>query len=85
MTERLKQAVEQAAAVLPPQGQDQLADVLSLLTQEDHALDLFLAALDEFKWDVALANSQDKLERLANRALQAYEAGEVEPLDLNKL
>ena len=85
MIQRLKQAVEQAIAVLPPEGQDQLADALFLVAQEQNALDFLLAALDELKWEVALANSQDKLARLADRALEAYEAGEVEPLDLNKL
>ena len=85
MTERLKQAVEQAAAVLPPEGQELLADALFLVAQEQNALNSLLAALDELKWAAALANSQDKLERLADRALEAYEAGEVDPLDLNKL
>jgi hypothetical protein len=71
--------------VLPPAGQDQLADALFLIAQEQNALGLLLAALDELKWEVALANSQDKLARLADRALEAYEAGEVESLNLNKL
>jgi hypothetical protein len=85
MTERLKQAAEKAAAVRLVEGQDPLPDALSVLTDEERALDIFLGALNELNWEISLANSQDKLARMAQRAREAYEAGETEILNLNKL
>ena len=89
IADRLKQTVEEAIAVLPPEGLSELADALSLVVQEQSLLKIFLAAIHsawvELQWEQALAKSPDKLARMAERAREAYEAGDVEPLDLNKL
>lgn len=66
-TELLKRAFAEAEQ-LPECEQDILAKTL-------------LAAIeDDSKWDVLLAQTETKLERLADRALKAYQAGEVELL-----
>jgi hypothetical protein len=88
MTERLKQAVEQAAAVLPAEEQDALADLLLRLTEEETALAELVAMLDaedEAKWDAAFAASGDKLDRLADKAMADYRAGRTTLLDPDKL
>jgi hypothetical protein len=85
MSERLKLAVEQAAARLTDQNQELLADALTLAAQDERGIISLLLALDEAKWNATFARSQDKLKQLSDRARQAYAAGEVEPLDLNKL
>ena len=75
MTERLKQAVEQASRQLSPEDQDYLADrILALLRADDDAT-----------WDAAFAASGDKFDKLAQRALDNYRAGRTEPLDPDKL
>ncbi len=73
MTELLKKAFEKAAAILPEYEQDQLARRL-----------LSAIESDEKRWDVLFADSA-KLERLADRALEAHRAGLTEPLDPEKL
>jgi phage/plasmid-associated DNA primase len=90
MTERLKQAIEETAGVLPVNKQDELADALALIAHEEqalkeHAFNILLEAVDELRWDAILASSHDKLARMAQRARQAYEAGETKILDPNKL
>jgi hypothetical protein len=60
MTDRFKQTVEQAAAVLPPEGQDQLVEFLALLAEEESALAELLTlhdADDDAKWDAVFAES----------------------------
>jgi hypothetical protein len=75
MTERLKQAFEQAATVLLPEEQDQLADyILKLLDADDDA-----------KWDAAFAESGEKFDRLADNALAEIRAGRATLLDPDKL
>ncbi len=74
-TELLKRAFAEAEDKLPDFEQDILAEWL-------------LAAIkSDAQWDTLLSSPQDKdkLERLADRALKAYKAGDVEPLDPNKL
>jgi hypothetical protein len=85
MTNRLKLAVEQAATGLPEESQNILADAIIAAAQDEQALILLLMSLNEAKWNITFARSQDKLERMADRALRAYEAGETEPLDPDKL
>jgi hypothetical protein len=85
MTERLKQAVEQAALHLTEQNQELLANALALAARDKDSFVLLLTSLDEAKWNASFARSQDKLKRLADQARRAYEAGEVEPLDTEKL
>jgi len=88
MTERLKQAVEQAATMLPAEEQDALADLLLRLTEEEVALAELVAMLDaedEAKWDAAFASSGDKLDRLADKAMADHRAGRTTLLDPDKL
>jgi hypothetical protein len=40
---------------------------------------------DEEKWDIAFAQSQDRLAELASEAMAEYQAGETEALDPDKL
>jgi hypothetical protein len=70
-TELLKRAFEELAK-LPEFEQDALAETLLALVSSDAG------------WDDLLAKSQDKLARLADRALQA-EDRDLEPLDPDKL
>ena len=84
MTDRLKKAVEQAAARLTNANQDLLAEALTRLAQDERAFPFLLVALDEALWNYTFAKSQDKLKKLADRARRAYDAGETEPLDLDK-
>ncbi len=73
MTEFLKKAFEKAAAMLPEYEQDELASRL-----------LSAIESDEKRWDMLFADAV-KLERLADRALEADRAGLTEPLDPEKL
>jgi len=73
MTELLKKAFEKAAAMLPEYEQDELASRL-----------LSAIESDEKRWDMLFADAV-KLERLADRALEADRAGLTEPLDPEKL
>lgn len=46
----------------------------------------YLATLeDEEKWDVAFANTQDKLVNAAREARKQIEEGKSEPMDFDKL
>lgn len=72
MTGLLKKAFDRASE-LPPEEQEALAR-------------LVLAELEsEARWADLFARSQDVLERLADEALQEFEAGETEPLDPDTL
>jgi hypothetical protein len=75
MTERLKQAVEKAAAALLPEEQDRLADFLLKLLDAD----------DDAKWDTAFAENPEKFDQLAENALAEIRAGLATPLDPDKL
>jgi len=75
MTERLKQAFEEALRVLLPEEQDEFANQISSL----------LAADDDARWNAAFEESRDKLDRLANRALEDYRASRTKPFDPEKL
>jgi hypothetical protein len=72
MTKLLEQAF-QAAAMLPPEEQDLLANRL------------LVELADEQRWDALFAQSQDQLENLAEEALKEHEAGLTETLDPDRL
>lgn len=74
MTERLKQAFEQAAAALLPEEQDQLADFVLKLLDAD----------DDSKWDATFAENPGKFDRLADNALAEIHAGRATPVDPDK-
>ena len=74
MTERLKQAMGKVATLIPEE-QDQVADLLLR----------WLDADDDARWDAAFAESGDKIDRLADRALEDFRAGHTTPLDPEKL
>ena len=72
MTRLLKQAFDKASQ-LPDDLQDQLAhEVL-----EDIA--------GELRWDTTLAQSEELLEKLAEKALQEFEAGRTRPQGFDEL
>jgi hypothetical protein len=72
-TELFKRAFAEAAEKLPEFEQDALAEWL-----------LATIAADA-QWDELLSKSEDKLGRLADRALEAYQRGDVELFDHQKL
>jgi hypothetical protein len=74
-TDLLKRAFEKAAAELPDYEQDDLAERLLKLLESDN----------DARWDALFAQSPDKLDRLAQRALEDWEAGRATPLDPEKL
>jgi hypothetical protein len=75
MTDRLKQAFEQAATKLADEEQNQLADwLLKLLDADDNA-----------NWDATFAATGEKLDRLADAALDDFSAGRATLLDPDKL
>ena len=68
MTKLLEQAFTEASK-LPQQEQDLLArQVLAEIASER-------------RWSEAFANSQDQLGKLADEALDEFEAGKTKPLD----
>jgi hypothetical protein len=69
MTDRLKQAFDKAAATLLPEDQDQFADYLLKLLDAD----------DEGKWDATFAATGEKLDKLAQQAIDDYRAGRTDP------
>jgi hypothetical protein len=72
MTRLLEEAFERAAE-LPPAEQDAVAHWL-------------IAELEaEKRWDQAFAQSPEKLERLANEALEEHRRGETVELDPKSL
>jgi len=54
--------------------------------EQDEFAQLLLHAIesDERRWDVAFAQSSDKLARLADRALEEFRSGRAEVLDPEK-
>ncbi len=71
MTQLLERAFAEASK-LPEPEQDSFASLL-------------LAELDsEHRWSQAFASTQDKLAALADEALREFEAGETQPLDLDR-
>jgi hypothetical protein len=72
MTELLKKAFEQASR-LPDRLQDEVAQEL-------------LEDIDgEVQWDDTLARSKDKLEKMADRALQEFRAGRTRKAGFDEL
>jgi hypothetical protein len=72
MTKLLAQAFEKASG-LPDDVQDQLAkEMLEEIEWES-------------RWDRTLANSQEKLERLAERAAREYRAGKTKEMGFDEL
>ena len=70
MTKLMEQVIAKVSA-LPPE-------------EQEHFAVIFLSELeDEQKWDEAFASSQDQLAKLADEALQEFEAGKTTPLDLS--
>jgi hypothetical protein len=72
MTKLLSQVFEKAAE-LPEDLQDQLAQ--EMLDEIE----------GESRWDQTLANSQDKLEKLAEKAVQDYRAGRTKEMGFDEL
>ncbi len=68
MTSRLEEAFR-AAAKLPPDEQDALAEVI--LAEVEGA---------DAEWDDRFAKSADKLSRLAEEALEEHRRGQTRPL-----
>ncbi len=72
MTKLLEEAFERAAE-LPPEAQNSFAEWL-------------LAELEsERRWEVAFAQSSDRLARLADEALEEHRRGETKELDPKSL
>jgi len=72
MTTLLQQAFEKASQ-LPADLQDQLAQ------------DLLEDIAGELQWDTTLAHSENLLEKLAQKALQEFEAGYTRPQGFDEL
>ncbi len=68
MTELLKKAFE-AISKLPPESQDAIAARMLMELE------------DESGWDASFAESQDKLARLADEAIEEFKAGKTVPLE----
>ena len=74
MTELLRKAFEKLSEGLPDYEQDRIGRLL-----------LDALEKDEQRWSASFVQSQSKLERLANQALEAFHVGHTEPLDPEKL
>ena len=72
MTQLLTKAFEKVA-MLPQEMQDEIAEQLL----ED--------VLAESKWDETFAKSQDKLAKLADRALEEFRAGRTQKMGFDEL
>jgi len=72
MTKLLAKAIEKAS-LLPDDLQDQLAQ--ELLEEMEW----------EGRWDQAVAESQGKMDRLAEKAEQAYRAGKTKEMGFDRL
>jgi hypothetical protein len=72
MTTLLQQAFEKASQ-LPADLQDQLTQ------------DLLEDIAGELQWDTTLAHSENLLEKLAQKALQEFEAGHTRPQGFDEL
>lgn len=53
--------------------------------QDEVASELLEDIESEFKWDKALAESQDKLEKLADKALKDFKAGRTKKMGFDEL
>lgn len=72
MTTILSKAFEKAAK-LPDEIQEQVAEML-------------IEYIDfELKWDETLENSQDQLAKLADKALEDYQAGRTKKMGFDEL
>lgn len=71
MTQLLERAFA-AAAKLPDTEQDAVASLLLAELESEH------------RWAEAFAKSQDQLAALADEALRELEAGETQPMDLER-
>jgi hypothetical protein len=71
MTQLLERAFA-AAAKLPDTEQDAVASLLLAELESEH------------RWAEAFAKSQDQLSALADEALRELEAGETQPMDLER-
>ena len=74
MTEVLRKAFEKLERELPEHEQDALGELL-----------LSMEETDERAWLAQFKASADQLEKLADRVLAEYEAGETELLDRKRL
>jgi hypothetical protein len=74
MTELLTRAFKKAAKEMSDREQDEFGRWLIAMIESG-----------ERDWDAAFARTQDKLEILADRALEAFRRGLAEPLDPKKL
>ena len=74
MSELLAKVFKKVSEELPECEQDAFAEWLLQLIENDERL-----------WDARFAESADKLEQLADRALAEYADGRTEVLDLAKL
>ncbi len=72
MTTLLQQAFDKASQ-LPEDLQDQIAQ------------DLMNDIAGELQWDKTFARSEDQLEKLAEKALQEFEAGRTRPRGFDEL
>ena len=72
MTQLLEKALTEVHK-LPPEKQDEIASII-LEELEDEKL-----------WEKAFANSQDKLEKLAQKALVDIKAGRIKKMDFDEI
>lgn len=70
MTKLMEQVIAKVSA-LPAEEQD------------TYAIHFLKELEDEQKWDVSFAASQDQLAKLADEALEEFEAGKTTPLDFS--
>ena len=72
VTKRFEKVIDKVGK-LPAEEQDALAEwILEELA-------------DEQRWQESFAKSQNKLEKMADKALQEHERGNTSPLDLSEL
>jgi hypothetical protein len=74
MSDLLRKAFEKMESELPEFEQDAIARYFLALLESD-----------ERDWEAQFRASTDKLEKLAEKVLAQYEAGETELLDLKRL
>ena len=74
MTHLLRKAFERISDELPEHEQDRIGQALIDLIERDDA-----------EWDALLAKAPDKLQKMADQALEDYLAGRTTVLDLKKL
>lgn len=74
MTHLLRKAFERISDELPEHEQDRIGQALIDLIERDDA-----------EWDALLAKAPDKLQKMADQALEDYLASRTTVLDLKKL